>query len=151
MSKIKGHSRLVKEIKDLQENYEEFKVHFPDPDSIYLFNTVFEGAERTVYEGDTLELQFKFDNTFPFEAPEVIFVGDVPEHPHIYSNGYICLSILYDHWTPALRVSSIILSILSMLSSCEEKKKPINYESFQSYAGGRSPKTFKWAFEDDKC
>jgi hypothetical protein len=26
----------------------------------------------------------------------VIFVGTVPEHEHIYSNGYICLATLYD-------------------------------------------------------
>ena len=32
----------------------------------------------------------------PIEAPEVIFVGPVPTHEHIYSNGFICLSILYD-------------------------------------------------------
>ncbi|CAI2381823.1 unnamed protein product [Moneuplotes crassus] len=151
MSKIKGHKRLVKEIKDLQENYEEFKIHFPDPDTLYLFNAVFDGAEGSLYEGETLELQFKFDDTFPFEAPEVIFVGDIPTHPHVYSNGYICLSILYDHWTPALRVSSIILSILSMLSSCEEKVGPENDGSFSRYAKGKSPKSFNWVFEDDKC
>ena len=32
----------------------------------------------------------------PIESPEVIFVGPVPTHEHIYSNGFICLSILYD-------------------------------------------------------
>jgi ubiquitin-conjugating enzyme E2 W len=32
----------------------------------------------------------------PIDSPEVIFVGNIPIHEHIYSNGYICLSILYD-------------------------------------------------------
>ena len=32
----------------------------------------------------------------PIESPEVIFIGSPPEHEHIYSNGFICLSILYD-------------------------------------------------------
>ena len=96
-------------------------------------------------------MQFKFNDSFPFEAPEVIFVGAIPDHPHVYSNGYICLSILYDHWTPALRVSSIILSIQSMLSSCEKKEKPENDSSFSLYAKGRSPKSFNWVFEDDTC
>ncbi|CAM9973738.1 unnamed protein product, partial [Choristocarpus tenellus] len=42
-------------------------------------------------------------------------------HPHIYSNGHICLSILYDEWSPALTIQSVCLSILSMLSSCTGK------------------------------
>ena len=35
-------------------------------------------------------------NYKPIESPEVIFYGKSPEHEHIYSNGFICLSILYD-------------------------------------------------------
>lgn len=65
--------------------------------------------------------QFTFNNNYPIESPEVIFVGDVPVHEHIYSNGHICISILYDQWSPALTVSSVCLSILSMLSSSKQK------------------------------
>ena len=75
--------------------------------------------EGTVYVGEHYTLQFKFDDKYPFEAPEVMFVGTAPLHRHVYSNGYICLSTLSKDWTPALQTSQVCLSVISMLSSAK--------------------------------
>ncbi|KAJ8033333.1 Ubiquitin-conjugating enzyme E2 W [Holothuria leucospilota] len=108
-----------------------------------------EGAEGSLYHGEKFQLQFRFSNRYPFDSPEVMFVGsEIPVHPHIYSNGHICLSILTDDWSPALSVQSVCLSILSMLSSCTEKKHPPD-NSFYVRTCNKSPKKTKWWYHDD--
>jgi ubiquitin-protein ligase len=55
----------------------------------------------------------------------VTFVPPSPVHPHIYSNGHICLDILYDGpnggWSPALTINKLALSLRSMLASNSDK------------------------------
>ncbi|KAL2917543.1 hypothetical protein HK105_202826 [Polyrhizophydium stewartii] len=78
-------------------------------------------SDDSVYKGESYFLRVSLDSSYPLSSPEVVFIETVPIHPHIYSNGHICLSILYDQWSPALTVGSVCLSILSMLSSCTKK------------------------------
>ncbi|GAU26266.1 hypothetical protein TSUD_224560 [Trifolium subterraneum] len=49
------------------------------------------GAPGTLYTNETYQLQVDFPENYPMEAPQVIFLHPAPLHPHIYSNGHICL------------------------------------------------------------
>ncbi|XP_061615109.1 probable ubiquitin-conjugating enzyme E2 W-B isoform X1 [Phyllopteryx taeniolatus] len=110
-----------------------------------------EGAPGTLYEGEKFQLLFKFSSRYPFDSPQVMFTGDnVPVHPHVYSNGHICLSILTEDWSPALSVQSVCLSIISMLSSCKEKRRPPD-NSFYVRTCNKNPKKTKWWYHDDTC
>ncbi|KAG7211388.1 hypothetical protein KM043_010676 [Ampulex compressa] len=85
-----------------------------------------EGAKGTLYEGERFQLQFKFSSKYPFDSPEVMFID----------------------WSPALSVQSVCLSIISMLSSCKEKKRPPD-NSLYVKTCNKNPKKTKWWYHDD--
>lgn len=90
-----------------------------------------------IYANQTFRLQFTFSANYPIEAPEVVFLRSadpprpVPMHPHVYSNGIICLDLLAAQgWSPVQNVESTCLSIQSMLTGNEKNERPPGDEDF---------------------
>ncbi|KAI6797990.1 hypothetical protein KC363_g2334 [Hortaea werneckii] len=82
--------------------------------------------------GEKYRLRFLFSPSYPIEAPEVTFVAlpanperKIPLHPHIYTNGIICLDLLdAQGWSPVHNVESICISIQSMLAGNTKAERP---------------------------
>ena len=145
------HKRLHREYKEMLKNYSDFFRMQMKDDSMLLLEVSFICAEGTVFAGEAFTLQYIFDQNYPTEAPEVIFVKRFLRHEHVHSNGYNCYSILYDEWSPCMRVNSVVISILSMISSAPCRWPLKSDAQFISYVNGHSPKSFNWTVEDDKC
>lgn len=141
--------RLQKELKDLQQKPQEDGVFIEEVRSTGQWVVGITGAPGTLYDGEKFLLRFSFPSVYPMESPEVVFEGDPPVHPHIYTNGHSCLSILYDAWSPALTVYKVCVSIQSMLSSCTLKVPPRDNDAYVAMVGVRSPKLTTWNFDDD--
>jgi ubiquitin-conjugating enzyme E2 W len=107
---------------------------------------------ESVFEGETFALRFRFTDNYPLEAPEVVFLTTspykAPEHPHIYSNGHCCVSILSTEWSPVLNVTSVLLTMQSMLASCKKKERPKDNDRYIKHAP-LSPRDTVWSFHDE--
>lgn len=73
------------------------------------------GPDDSPYAGGHFKLFIRFPERYPFEPPIVSFSTKV-YHCNINSSGGICLDILKNQWSPALTISKVLLSILSLLT-----------------------------------
>ncbi|RWW62840.1 hypothetical protein BHE74_00030024 [Ensete ventricosum] len=104
LSKI-ACNRLQKELVEWQVNPPAGFKH-KATDNIQRWVIEATGAPGTLYANETYQLQVDFPDHYPMEAPQFRrWLAD----------------ILYDSWSPAMTVSSVCISILSMLSSSTAK------------------------------
>lgn len=92
------------------------------------------------------------------EPPEVQFIElqpssgtprPIPIHPHIYSNGIICLDLLSSvGWSPVQTVESVCMSIQSMLTANTRNERPPDNNDFVSY-NRRRPRDINFYYHDD--
>ena len=93
------------------------------------------GPEGTPYHGFKLTLNITLADNFPFSAPQVSFTANI-WHPNVGTSGNICLDILNSNWTPALKLSSVLLSISSLLND-PNPASPLNGEAGRQYTSNR--------------
>ena len=130
-----------------------------------------------LYLNETYRLRFRFSTKYPIgsppsplrlpkshltisltsppEAPEVMFITSttpprpIPIHPHIYSNGIICLDLLGTAgWSPVQNVESICMSLQSMLTGNEKNERPPGNEDFVKRNTQR-PRDIRFEYEDN--
>ncbi|KAI9760085.1 MAG: hypothetical protein M4579_001918 [Chaenotheca gracillima] len=110
--------------------------------------------DNPIYRNETYRLRFRFSSNYPIEAPEVTFLPcsspsrPIPMHPHIYSNGIICLDLLGTAgWSPVQNVESICMSIQSMLTGNTRNERPPGNEDFVRRNTQR-PRDISFVYED---
>ncbi|KAI9736916.1 MAG: hypothetical protein M1818_005967 [Claussenomyces sp. TS43310] len=109
-----------------------------------------------MYMNQVFRLKFCFSQSYPIEPPEVTFVRladpprPIPLHPHVYSNGFICLDLLGQQgWSPVQNVQSVCMSIQSMLTGNTKAERPPGDEEFVR-TNTRSPRNVEFYYHDNR-
>jgi ubiquitin-conjugating enzyme E2 D/E len=73
------------------------------------------GPIDTPYYGGIFNLDIHLPSDYPFKPPTIKFINKI-YHPNINEEGVICLDVLKDQWSPALTLSTVLLSISALLA-----------------------------------
>ncbi|KAI6032223.1 hypothetical protein PISMIDRAFT_684685 [Pisolithus microcarpus 441] len=92
----------------------------------------FSGPEGTPYENGIFEADVIFPYAYPHCPMQVKFITKV-YHPNISPvSGAICVNILQDHWSPALTLRTVLISVQALLSS-PEPSDSLHTEALQHF------------------
>ena len=128
--------RIQKEQEDARINQNpNIQWGLKDPSNNENWWAIIIGPEGTPYHGFKLTLNITLLNTYPFSPPQVSFTANI-WHPNVGPSGNICLDILKDKWTPALKLSSVLLSISSLLND-SNPASPLNGDAGMQYTSNR--------------
>ncbi|KAH9043809.1 UBC-like protein [Lactarius pseudohatsudake] len=149
--------RLKKELQEIQiEQADPTKraagIQLLQADDLKTWFFSIEVLGESLYKNEVFHLMVRFDPEYPFKSPAVQFVVSdkvkPPVHPHVYTNGHICASILGDDWSPTLSVMAICITIQSMLASCKKKELPEGNDDYVRTAPD-NPKKTRFVYHDD--
>ena len=98
----------------------------PSSDSILKWDLVLIGPEDSPYESGIFRGHIDFPINYPNDPPKVILYNFF--YLNVYKDGTVCISILHkgedkwgyeklsERWSPILKVPSIMISIISMIT-----------------------------------
>ena len=106
--------RLEKELMDITKDPPPMCSAGPMDDDMFIWRGIIMGPPDSPYEGGVFSLNIYFSGDYPFYPPWIYFTTRI-YHPNIDKRGNIHEDVLKSQWSPALTISTVLLSISSML------------------------------------
>ena len=137
--------RIMKEYVDIQKDKDEQSTNasvagrfwaFMTESDIFKWKLIIQSPKDTVYGGAYFVASVVFPSDYPFKPPMFRFATPI-YHCNINKDGGVCLDILKDHWSPALTISKVAMSMCSLMSD-PNPADPLDAWKAQLYNSERS-------------
>jgi len=130
-------ARIQKDLTHIGEHPLHGILVAPDETSVLRVHALVIGSEGTPYAHGFFHFVFGFPPDYPAAPPRVRLLttggGTVRMNANLYASGKCCLSILGtwqgDPWSPAMSLSTVLLSIQSLIMNAEPYRNEPGYEN----------------------
>ena len=113
------NNRILSDLKNLSNNDIPETIYSVElnTENIYSEQIVtLNGPSNTPYQDGKFKLSILMPADYPYKPPKIIFKTRV-YHPNISRDGSICIDILKDQWSSALRITTVLLSLSDLLAN----------------------------------
>mmetsp|Transcript_20799 Transcript_20799/g.23134 ORF Transcript_20799/g.23134 Transcript_20799/m.23134 type:complete len:152 (+) Transcript_20799:27-482(+) len=137
--------RINKELRDLGKDPPANCSAGPLAEDLFHWQATIMGPGESPFENGVFMLDIRFPKDYPFKPPKIKFLTKI-YHCNVNDKGGICLDILKDHWSPALTISKVLLSICSLLTdpNPEDPLVPEIAELYKKNRAAHDKKAREW-------
>ena len=107
--------RLARELRECILCPSQYFTVWPKDETLLEWEGTIHNLPDQRHTGKKYSLNITFSENYPFKPPVMRFISRV-RCENILRNGYVCMDILYNEWSPAFTISKLMLCVTSLLT-----------------------------------